>query len=76
MPQKGPSPLPQLPTQNAPNKKPVKRGLFDDEDDDKPIVPEKKIEKKPAVAKKGGLFDDDEDQDFTFKPKAKVVEKK
>jgi hypothetical protein len=42
MPQKGPSPLPQLPTQVSLNKKPVKKGLFDD-DDDKPIVPEKKV---------------------------------
>jgi hypothetical protein len=43
MPLKGPSALPQLPTQSVQNKKPVaKKGLFDD-DDDKPLVPEKKI---------------------------------
>lgn len=71
MPAKGPSPLPQLPTQQAQSKKPAKKGLFDDDDDDKPIVPAKKIEKKPVPAKTGGLFGDDE-EDFTFKPKPKA----
>lgn len=62
---------PQPASNNA--KKPVKKGLFDDEDD-APVIPEKKVQKKPAAKK--NMFDEDDTDDFNFKPKQKVVEKK
>lgn len=41
MPSKAPGGLglPSIPSQSAQNKKPIKKGLFDEEDDEKPIVP-------------------------------------
>ena len=64
-------PLPSIP---SPTKKPAKKTLFDDGEDDLAPVEKKVVEKKPA-AKKQNLFDGQE-EDFNFKPKAKVEKKK
>jgi len=51
--------LPSIPANNAgqSTKKAGKKTLFDDEDE-KPLVPEKKIEKKPTGGNRKNVFED------------------